>query len=137
MKASKTVTASFLLICLLGSLFAAPRQPPGELDSMTFAQAENQYGEPDSIYLDGKGGAFWLFTLPESRRLMIEVAPHGGRPGKRRLLPPSWRPAPGGRVYKEGARALTLVPAPRRSATPRRVTPDRYHPGVKLLARGF
>lgn len=114
---------------------AAPAPAPSQPDTITLLQAKAWYGQPD-IYLDGKGGNFWLFTLRNGRRLMIEVAPQD-KPVKRQVLPWSWQPAPGGHVLKRGERTLTFVPAPPRSAPPRLMlpVPDRYHPGVKLLAR--
>lgn len=136
MKTFTRLAALLLLVSLMGSLLAAPNQSPTSPDTITLLQAEAQYGQPDSIYLDGKGGSFWLFTLRNGRRLMIEVAPQD-KPVKRQLLPWSWQPAPGGHVLKRGERTLTFVPAPRRSAPPRPMlpVPDHYHPGVKLLAR--
>lgn len=108
---------------------------------MTFSQVQAEYGRPDSIYLDGKGGPFWLFVLRNGRRMMIEVAPQD-KPVKRQYLPWSWQPAPGGHVLKAGRGPLTFIPDPRRSVPPGQFVPpavphDRYHPGVKLLARGL
>lgn len=95
---------------------AAPVQAPGAAGALTEFQAFKKYGYPSSLYLDGKGGKFLIYALKDGGRLMFKLMPN-------RLL--------------VRADHLPLEEKPTRAVQPPSpVAPhDRYHPGVKLLAR--
>lgn len=114
---------------------AAPAPAPGQANALTDWKAFQSYGYPSSLYLDGKGGRFLIYTLKGGRRLMIKLMPNR-RLARADLLPPDWKPARGGQEIKLPQRYVPGL----RSINPQAIRPptaphDRYHPGVKLLAQ--
>jgi hypothetical protein len=116
---------------------ATPVQALSSHSAITSSEALKEYGPPTSVYLDGKGGKFFIYTLGEGARLMFKLMPNGTQ-AEGDLLPRDWRPARGGREIKLAKRAQPRAPrlrfkAPQAVRPP--APPDRYHPGVRLLAR--
>jgi hypothetical protein len=113
---------------------ASPSASAHPADTPTYSQAFNRLGGASHAYSDGKGGLFLIYTRGDGHRLMFKMMSSLAQ-GRGILLPTFWKP-PQGWLEVNKWEAISRLRTKPLAVSPLSPMPhDRYHPGVKLLAR--
>ena len=125
-----------LYVVALSLVMGATAHLPAAASPTTPASPANikNLGQVSHAYSDGKGGMFLIYTRRDGRRLIFRMMSNLAQE-KANLLPPSWKPPQGWLEVNKWEAISRLRTKPLAVRPPPQTPPDRYHPGVKLLAR--